>query len=363
MAAKPAVRVCDVENRSVAGRRLVILADGHLDAHFGKTTMGILRYREAEVVAVIDRETAGSTTEEALGVGGPTPIVGTLDESLDYQPDSLLIGVATRGGMIPPEWRPILSDAITYGLDIINGLHDFLNDDSELSAAAERVGVRLTDVRRPPMNLTVAEATPHRQGSIVVTMVGSDCAVGKMSVALDIESSARERGMDMQFVATGQTGMMISGNGLPLDRVIGDFMSGAVEAAVLEATSEHDVVLVEGQGSLLHPGYSGVTLSLIHGSQPDAMILTIMPARKTIEDYDVEIPPTLELIEIHESAASWIKPAPVIAVAVNSSGLTAEQAQKAIEAVTIETGLPATDTFLHGAGVLVEAIEDFRSRH
>ena len=262
------LRDLSVDGALVSGRRLVILSDGHLDFHFGKTALGVLRYRGDDVVAMIDRDHAGRTTAQVVGLGGETPIVATLPEALTFEPDALLIGVATRGGMIPLEWKPMLLEAIGAGLDIICGLHYFLSEDPDLAAAAARSGPRLIDVRKPPAKLAVAEATPHRQGCTVVTMVGSDCAVGKMSAALDIEAEARRRTIDMQFVATGQTGMMIAGNGIPLDRVIGDFMSGAIESAVLEAAENHEVVLVEGQGSLLHPAYSGVTLALIHGSGP-----------------------------------------------------------------------------------------------
>lgn len=347
---------------SVEGRRLVVLADGHLDFHFGKTAMGIIRYRPHDVVAVIESGLAGTTTQQAVGLGGDIPIVATLEEALGHGPDALLIGVATRGGRIPPEWRPMLLEAIDRRLDVICGLHEFLGDDVELSDAAATTGTRLIDVRKPPAELAVAEATPHRTGCTVITMVGADCAVGKMSVALDIQAEARRQHIDMGFVATGQTGMMISGTGIPVDRIIGDFMSGAVEREVLTAAERHDIVLVEGQGSLLHPAYSGVTLSLLHGSQPDAMVLTVMPSRKTLGDYQVEIPPALELVEMHEAAAAWIKPAPVIAVAVNSLGLDDEQSRHAIAGIQVETGLPAEDTFRNGARLLVKAVQQFHEQ-
>ena len=350
-----------MENRSVAGRKLAILADGHLDFHFGKTAIGVLRYRENDVVAVIDHESAGKTAQHVVGVGGDTPIVATVAEAIALGPDTLLIGVATRGGMIPNEWREPLMEAISHGLDVICGLHYFLSDDPEIAAAAAVAGVRLIDVRKPPDELAVAEAKPRAAGGTVITMVGSDCAVGKMSVALDIEAEARNQGVDAQFVATGQTGMMISGNGIPLDRIIGDFMSGAVEAEVDRAAAKHSLVLVEGQGSLIHPAYSGVTLALIHGSRPDAMILTVMPSRSIVEDYEIEIPSVLDLIEMHESAAGWIKPAPVIAIAVNSLGLTEDQSRRALEIVAMESGLPTTDSFRYGASLLVKTIREFRS--
>lgn len=346
----------------VPGRRLVILADGHLDFHFGKTAMGLIRYRPEDVIAVIDRDRAGHTTAECLGLGGDIPIVATLAETLDKHPDALVIGVATRGGLIPPEWRPTILEAIANGMDVLNGLHQFLGDDPQLSEAATAAGVHLIDVRRPPQELAVAESTPHRPEATVITLVGSDCAVGKMSVALDIQAESDAHGRQLGFVATGQTGMMIAGAGIPLDRIIGDFMSGAVEREVLQASATHDVVLVEGQGSLLHPAYSGVTLALLHGSQPDGLILVVMPSRSTIEDYPVAIPSPNELIRIYEEAAGWIKAAPVVAIAVNSLGLTESETEEVIARIEGETGLPAADTFRGGAGKLLTAVLDFHDR-
>jgi len=346
---------------SLKGRRLVILADGQLDFHFGKTAIGILRYRNEDVVAVIDASNTGRTAQQALGLGGDVPIVASMPEALRYQPNALLIGLATRGGYLPNPWRPILLEAIEHGLDIISGLHFFLSEDPELRAAAERAHVQLVDVRRPPDMLQVASGEPHRATSTVVTTVGSDCAVGKMSVVFDLEQAALTRGVDAAVVATGQTGMLIAGSGVPLDRVIGDFMAGAVERLVLEGAARHDVVLVEGQGSLLHPAYSGVTLALLHGSQPDAMILVIMPTRHTIEDYPIAIPPLQELIAMHEAAAGWVKPAPVIGIAVNGLGLSAEEAEREVRLAEDESGLPAADTFRQGAGRLLDAILTFRN--
>jgi uncharacterized NAD-dependent epimerase/dehydratase family protein len=346
----------------MAQRRLVILADHQLDFHVGKTAIGMLRYRPQEVVAVIDSSHAGRTTQEVVGVGGSIPIVASLQEAMPYGPTALLIGVAPRGGGLPPEWRPLLLAAIRQGLSIISGLHYFLNEDAELCEAAASAGVQLIDVRRPPATLSVATHAPHRPGSTVVTFVGSDCAVGKMTAALDVERCARQRGLDAQFVATGQTGILIAGFGVPLDRVIGDFMAGALEQLVIDTAARHDIVLVEGQGSLLHPGYSGVTLALIHGSAPDALILVTMPTRTTIDEYDIRIPPLPRLIAIYQEAAGWIKPAPVIGIALNTAGMSDREAQAAVEHARHETGLPATDTVRYGAEPLVEAIERLHSR-
>src|SRR6266699_5770616 len=245
-------------------RRLAILAEGAFEWHYGKTATGVIRYGKDTVVAVIDSTRAGQDVSQALGaaIGKGIPVVGDINEALTYQPDALLIGIATMGGALPVAWRWQLLTAIEAGLDIISGLHFFISDDEELRTAAEKYSVTIWDVRRPPDKNRVAELIPHRPGSHTILMVGSDCAVGKMTVALELDREASNRGLNSAFVATGQTGIMISGNGLPVDRIISDFVAGMVEEMVIDFTANNDWVFVEGQGALNHPGYSPVTLGL-----------------------------------------------------------------------------------------------------
>jgi uncharacterized NAD-dependent epimerase/dehydratase family protein len=337
-------------------RRLAILAEGTLDFHHGKTAVSLLRYRAQEVVAVIDSQHAGSTTKQVLGIGGEVPIVGDIAEAMERQPSALLIGIAPRGGGLPPEWRRQILFAIRHGLDIISGLHSMLNDDLEFAAAAREAGVRLADVRQPPPNLPVATLAPRRAGSRVITFVGSDCAVGKMTAALEITNEARARGMAAAFVATGQTGIMLEGSGISIDRVIGDFMAGAAEQLVVQASESADWVFVEGQGSLLHPGYSGVTLALLHGSAPDAMILVHQAGQTHVDEYPVPIPGLQRVVAIYQEAAGWIKPAPVAAIALNTRGLSAEEAERAIAEAQAGTGLPVTDPVRYGAAMLLDGV-------
>jgi uncharacterized NAD-dependent epimerase/dehydratase family protein len=341
--------------------RFAVLADGHLDFHFGKTAIGLIRYRPHDVVAVIDGDHAGATSEQILGAGGAIPIVGALKEALALDPASLVIGVAPRGGALPHAWRAVIIDAIDAGLDIISGLHEFLGDDAELSAVAAAKQVRLVDLRRPTGVLDIARMTARRAGSSVVTLVGSDCAVGKMSVGLDLVRALQDQGVDAGLVATGQTGILITGNGIPLDRIVGDFMSGAVEREVDDACNHYDIVVVEGQGSLLHPAYSGVTLALLHGSRPDAMILVMMPTRTEIDGYDIRLPSSRALIETYEQAAGWVQQAPVIGIAVNGHGLDDAGVTSAIADIEAETNLPATDTFRQGAGKLADVLSRFHA--
>src|SRR5579885_1600166 len=220
----------------------------------------------------------------SFGVG--IPVVRDINEALVLQPDTLLIGIAPMGGALPAAWRWQLLKAIDAGLDIISGLHFFLSEDEELRAAAEKRGVTIWDVRRPPATNRVAQFTPHRPGSHTILLVGSDCAVGKMTAALELDREAQKRGLSSAFVATGQTGIMIAGNGLPVDRIISDFVAGMVEEMVLHFASRYDWVFVEGQGALNHPGYSPVTLGLLHGALPDAMIFCHKAGATGIEGYD-----------------------------------------------------------------------------
>lgn len=337
-------------------RRLAVLADGTLDFHHGKTATSLLRYRPSEVVAVIDRDHAGRSTGEVLGLAGDTPIVADITDTVKLHPTALLIGIAPRGGGLPTEWRRQILWAIAHGLDVISGLHYMLNDDAEFAAAARERGVALVDVRQPPSHVSVAELAPRRSGAHVITFVGSDCAVGKMTAALEVSAAAERAGLSSAFVATGQTGIMLAGTGVAVDRVIGDFMAGAIEQLVVEASERADWVFVEGQGSLLHPGYSGVTLALLHGSSPDAMILVHQVGHEQIEEYPVAIPTLERVVEIYQDAAGWIKPAAVVAIALNTRGLDAAETEQAMAEAEALTGLPATDPVKFGGDKLVRAV-------
>ncbi len=344
-------------------RRIAILAEGAFEWHYGKTATGVIRYGKDPVVAVIDSTKAGKDVAEALGAsfGHGIPVVRDIHEALTYQPDTLLIGIAPMGGALPQAWHWQLLTAINAGLDIISGLHVFIADDDELRLAAEKRGVMIWDVRRPPTQNRVAQFIPHRPGSHTVLMVGSDCATGKMTVALELDREAQRRGLNSAFVATGQTGIMISGTGLPVDRIISDFVAGMVEEMVLDFTAKHDWVFVEGQGALNHPGYSPVTLGLIHGSMPDAMIFSHKAGATTIEGYDhCPLPSLKRMIAFNEDTVSWVRPerpCKVAGLAIVTHGLSEQEARDAIKRAEDETGLPATDILRFGATVLMDALQ------
>jgi uncharacterized NAD-dependent epimerase/dehydratase family protein len=349
-------------------RRIAILAEGLFSWHYGKTATGVIRYSKDTVVAVIDSTRAGQDVAHALdaALGEGIPVVRDIHEALPYAPDTLLIGIAPMGGALPASWRWQLFTAIEAGLDIVSGLHVFLSDDEELRNAAEKRGVTIWDVRRPPEKNRVAQFIPHRAGSHTVLIVGSDCAVGKMTVALELDLEARQRGLSSVFAATGQTGIMISNSGIPADRIISDFIAGMTEEMVLNFTNDYDWVFVEGQGALNHPGYAPVTLGLIHGSMPDAMIFSHKVGEKTIEGFEqCPLPSLNRMIEINEEAISWLRPdrsSKVVGLALVTHGLSDVQAREAIQQAEDETGLPATDVWRYGAAVLMDALMRHFSR-
>ncbi|MDQ2886548.1 MAG: DUF1611 domain-containing protein [Chloroflexota bacterium] len=343
-------------------RRIVILAEGAFTWRSAKTATGVIRYGKDQVVAVIDSTRDNQDVSHALqsSLGAGIPVVHDIREALAYRPDTLMIGIAPVGGALPPEWRWQLLAAIEAGLDIISGLHFFISDDEELRSAAQKRGVTIWDVRRPPDRQRVATFIPHRPGSNTILLVGSDCAVGKMTAALEINSEARKRGLNSAFVATGQTGIMISGDGLPVDRIISDFVAGLVEEMILDVTADHDWVFVEGQGALNHPGYSPVTLGLIHGSMPDALIFCHKAGARTIDGYEhCPLPPLKRLIEINEEAVSWLRPdrsSKVVGLALMTHHLSEQEARDAVKQAEDETGLPATDALRFGTAVLMDAL-------
>lgn len=342
-------------------RRIAILAEGSFGPFSAKTAVGVLRYSPDTVVAIVDSAHAGQTADQVLGgdIGVGVPVVADVDTALDARPDTLLIGIAPIGGKLPDTWRPGILRALEAGLTVVSGLHFFLGDDPELAEAAKAHNATIWDVRRPPDELAqrIREGTPHRAGSHTVYFCGTDCNVGKMTASFELWREAQRRNVSAGFAATGQTGIMISGEGIPVDRFISDFVSGAVEAMTMDFAERYDWVFVEGQGSLMHPAYSAVTLGLLHGCAPDLLILCHQAGRTVVHGYEnTPIPSLAKTREIYETAAGWLKPAQVVAVALNTYGLPDDEARAAIEAAQRETGLPTTDPVRYGAGPLLDAL-------
>jgi uncharacterized NAD-dependent epimerase/dehydratase family protein len=333
-------------------RRLLILAEGRSgDPHYGKTARGVMRYRPGEVVALLDSERAGETQDGF-------PIVGSVDDAIGFRPTAALVGVATAGGRFPPAWRELLKACIAAGLDIENGLHEFISDDPELAELAALHGVALRDLRKAPPGLNVPTGENLQVPAKVVLTVGSDCAIGKMTVALELDREARARGIASEFVPTGQTGIAIVGWGISVDAVVSDFLAGATERLVVEGVARGgELLFVEGQGSLLHPSYSGVTLGLIHGCAPHAYVLCHQAGQEVVDgDPRFPIPPLSKVVELHERISLLARPARVAAIALNTRDLDEPAARAAIAAAEQETGLAADDPVRFGAAKLVDAV-------
>jgi uncharacterized NAD-dependent epimerase/dehydratase family protein len=334
--------------------RYLLLAEGSSsDPLYAKTMRGVLRYRREDVVAILDSTRVGETED---GV----PIVGSVGDAAEHGPTTALVGVVTQGGYFPPAWMELLRDCVERGLDVENGLHVFLADDPVLAALAVERGVELRDLRRPPADLSTATGENLEVDATIVLTVGSDCAIGKMTVSCELDLEARRRGLRSVFIPTGQTGMVIAGWGIAIDAVVADFLAGAAERLVLEGRERGGELLwVEGQGSLVHPVYSGVTLGLYHGSAPHLLVLCHEAGRTEIEGAGGgphPIPPLRELVELHERFALPARPARVAAVALNTRALGEAEARAAIVAAEEETGLPADDPVRYGAAKLVDAV-------
>jgi uncharacterized NAD-dependent epimerase/dehydratase family protein len=338
--------------------RLAVLTGGLLADPNAKTGHGILRYGRREVVAVVDDQFAGQRACDVVPYARrETPVVAGVAQARALGATTLVIGVAPLGGRLTPEWRTAVLEAIACGMDVEAGLHSVLSDDPELVAAADAAGVILRDLREAPEDLGVPPGLAQRPAARVVHAVGSDCAIGKMSVTLELDAAARERGLRSVFVPTGQTGVAIAGWGIAVDHVISDFVAGAASRLVREGAERGDLLFVEGQGALTHPAYSGVTLGLLHGSLPDALVLCHRAGTTENGDYpEVRFPPLAELVETYERAAGWVRPATVAAVALNTRGLDDAAARAAIDEAAAATGLVADDAVRFGAGRLLDAV-------
>jgi uncharacterized NAD-dependent epimerase/dehydratase family protein len=340
--------------------RYLILADENFGPQTSKTANACIRYTPDHVVGVIDKAKAGRTAQDVLGFGGDIPVVASLEDGLALQPNALLIGIAPAGGQVPPEWVQLIRRAIEHKLEVWSGLHSFLADIPELAEAAKKHGVTIHDLRRPPDKLPVSNGRVRSIDATVVLTVGTDCNIGKMTTQLQLLGKLRDRGIRTSFAATGQTGILIEGRGIGVDAVVADFIGGAAESLVLECAKDSDLVLVEGQGSIIHPSYSGVTYGLLHGSLPHAQVMCAQPSRKAINRCEwVKIPPLVDFIRMSEAATSALRPAPVIGVALNTFDLDEDAALQAVETVQRETGLPTTDPVRFDPAPVVDAIARF----
>ena len=348
--------------------RLVVLAHDKFDPRNAKTAHAVVKYaREGwsgdEVVAVVDRQKAGRDASEFVGaVGKGIPVVATVRETLPLRPDAVVIGIAPVGGALPQDWTADIEAALSSGVRVISGLHTSVARDPRFARWAHLV----QDVRHqhPPQRITTGEGVGVE--ALVVTAVGTDCSSGKMTAAIELTKEARRRGLKAAFVATGQTGIMVGCDaGAPLDALVSDFVAGAMEECVLKAydKARPDVIFVEGQGSLTHPAYSGVTASLLHGSFPDVLLMCDEPRREL-----VTMPGPLKFVKpsparervLNEAHLAPTTQARVGAAALMTRGLSQEEYLAERDVVERELGVPAGDVFRGDAarvldGILAEA--------
>lgn len=338
-------------------RRMVILTDGFHDSHTAKTAINVLRYKPEEVVAVLDRAGAGRTSQELLGVVGSIPVVASLADAPGA--NTLLLGIAPPGGKIPPHWYEIVLEAIRRRMDVVSGLHEFLNDIPAFVQAARQHGVRLVDVRSNDEH-DVANRRGILDSCLRIHTIADDCSVGKMLVAVEVVNGLKRSGVDAKFVATGQTGMLIEGDGCCVDRVISDFVAGAAEKLVL-ANQHHEVMIIEGQGSLFHPRYSCVTLGLLHGCIPDGLILCYEMGRKVVFGMpEFPLAPLEKVREYYEMTARLMHPCRVIGIGVNGSKFHDDEVAAECERVGQQLGLHACDVLRHGPDKLVQAVLEMK---
>jgi uncharacterized NAD-dependent epimerase/dehydratase family protein len=322
----------------------LILIGSMSDPTFAKTGFGIVQWRPDLVAGQLRFPGC------MLDLGVPDM---TVAEAVEAGVKSLVIGVAPVGGVVPDYWWDTIVEAAKAGLDIVCGLHFKLADFPAVAAAAASSGARLIDVRNPPKNLPVG--TGKKRSGKRVLMVGTDCAIGKKYTALALDAAMRAAGMKSTFRATGQTGIMLAGEGIAIDAVIADFIAGAAEAISPDNAADHwDVI--EGQGSIFHPGYSGVSLGLLHGSQPDAFVLCHDATRTTVSGFEhYSLPSVREAIDMHVAMGRRTNPAiRCVGISVNTSMLAADKRMDYLQTLSAETGLPCVDPIIDGCGAILE---------
>jgi uncharacterized NAD-dependent epimerase/dehydratase family protein len=338
-------------------RRLLILTEGLSDPLSAKTAVCLVRYRPEQVVAILDSTRRGETTQSLWGIGGAIPVVGAVEDAPEA--NTLVIGIAPPGGRLPPPLRAAVLAALARGWNVESGLHEFLSDDAEFVEAAERNRAHLRDVRRN-RERELANRRGIDERCLRIHTVGHDCSVGKMLTAVELTRKLNALGHDAKFVATGQTGILVEGDGCPIDCVVSDFVNGAAEKLVL-ANQSHEILLIEGQASVTHPRFSAVTTGLLHGSMPDGLIYCIELGRTHFRGMtEIPLPPLADSIRLTETLANVMHPCRTLGLAINSSRVSALEADAARDRLRRELALPVCDVLRHGPEELCHAILTFQ---
>jgi uncharacterized NAD-dependent epimerase/dehydratase family protein len=338
------------------GRKVVLLAEGKFSMLDSKTAVCYLRYRRDDVVAVVDSTKRGRRVQEFVGFGGDVPIVGHIEDALAYHPELAVVGVAPRGGRLDDELRGLVLECVRAGMDVASGLHTILNEETDIAEAARASGSTIWDVRRVPDTGVVSSGKGCTTGAKVALLTGTDCNVGKMTAALELFQEAEHRGINVAWAATGQTGILLRERGICIDRVVADFMGGAAEELVNFEGRNRDLVLVEGQGALVHPGFAGVTLGLMFGVVPDCLVLVHEAGRTRVRNTDVPMAPLGDHIDLHERIMEPLRRSRVVAVALNTAASDPATAAETVAGVREETGLPVSDPVRYGASEILDAV-------
>ena len=353
----PSDQATQPSHRIEASDHLVLLMHDHLATRHGKMGFALLRYRGDQVVGVIDASHVGVALRDVTGIDHPAPVVGSFADAAALGADVLVIAVATTGGVLPAAFRADIAAALRSGLSVVYPLHGRLSADPEFAPLVQP-GRYIWDVRVEPERLVNGSATAAALPGLRVLTVGTDMAIGKMTVALEADAESRRRGLRSAFLASGQIGICLSGDGVALDAVRVDFATGAVQQLVERYGPSHDVVWVEGQGSLLNPA-STAWLALVRGACPTHLVLCVRAGQSHVDRFpDIPIPPLPEVIATYEAVAALaggVGPR-VVAVAVNCGRRNDAEARHAVDAIAAECGLPATDVLRFGAAPIVDAV-------
>lgn len=337
-------------------RKIILLTEGYSDPHRAKTARNLIYYCPEEVLAIFDRNNIGKKSNELVGVGD-FPVIGNLDDFPEAK--TLIMAVALPGGKIPISYKEIMLDAIKRKMDVVSCGHEFISDDKDLVTAALANRVRLIDVRKNNEK-DVAKREGILSSCLRIQTVGNDCSIGKMVTSVELARALKRKNIDAKFVATGQTGILIEGDGIPIDAVVGDYINGAAEKLVLQ-NQHHDIIIIEGQGSILHPRYSAVTLGLLHGAMPHGLIMCYEVGRKFVHNMpNIPLLPIEYYVNLYEKLSSAMHPCKVIGFALNSKKVTAEEAEIERQKIKKQFGLPACDVVRDGPDELVEAIIEFQ---
>ena len=335
--------------------RFVVLAINSFNHIENKTGNMLIRYMQDEVVAIIDPEKKGLTSNDVIQVGGDIPVVGSFNDAKKYKPDHLVIGNAPQGGIVSNQMLVEIKEAISNGINIVSGMHEFLSKDTHLKKIAEKSGSKIIDLRIPPSQPSFSKGSWRKRNIPVLLVVGTDCDTGKMTTAWEIKTRLSNLNKKVKFIGTGQTGILLS-DGIAIDAVISDFMSGEIENLIdTKVENDTDLIIVEGQGALSNYAYSGVTLGLMHGCMPDYLILTHDPSRsKDVMGH--KIPDIKELMQLHIDLMSPFKRSSFIGINLLTFEMGESIAKNTINEFESLYKLPTTDLIRFGDSNLIKSI-------